>query len=81
MEPIFLRRPVWTSSSLPEFIGEVCDVTVAECGDAMANGGRLSTLVSVLRVLEVMARRLVSGEVLPFSTLLADEVGVRGTVF
>jgi hypothetical protein len=61
-------------------MGEGCDVIVAECGDAMANGDRLSVLLSALGVLEGLAGRLVSGEVLPFSMLLGDAVGMRGNV-
>jgi len=80
MEPIFWRRAFRTPSALPEFISENCDVSMGECGDAMANGGRLGILVRVRGVLESLARRLVSRQVLLFPVLFGNAVGMRCNV-
>lgn len=55
MEPILLRRSVWTASGLPEFMSQGRNVIVSECGDAMSNRSRLSMLMIVLAVLEASA--------------------------
>jgi hypothetical protein len=80
VEPIFLRRAFRTSSALPEFMGENCDVAMGECGDAMANGGPLGVLVRFRGVLEGLARRLVSRQVLLFAVLLGNAMGMRCNV-
>jgi hypothetical protein len=69
-----------TTSGLPEFIGEGCDVGMSECGDAMSNRmSGLSMLMSVVGVLEGLTRLFVSGQVI-LSVLLADTMGVFGKV-
>ena len=52
MEPIFLRRSLWTPSGLPELIRQGCDIFMPECGDAMPYRSRLSMRMGVLGVLE-----------------------------
>ena len=78
--PIFLRRSLWTASGLPEFASEGCDVLMPEWGDAMANRGRLSLLMSFLGVLEGLPRMLLSRQVILFSVLLSNTMGMRGLV-
>ena len=81
MEPIFLRRALWTASSLPEFLGEDCDVIVSECGDSPSNRSRLSLLMSFLGVLEGLPCMLLSSQVILFSLLLgSNTMGMRGNV-
>ncbi len=52
MEPVFLRRSVWTASCLPQLISESCDVVMSECDDAMSIRSHLGMPMSVLGVLE-----------------------------
>jgi hypothetical protein len=51
-----------------------------ECGDAMANRGRLSLSVSFCGVLQGLPGMLLSRQVILFSVLLSHTVGVRGFV-
>jgi hypothetical protein len=80
MEPIFLRRSVRTASGLPEFKSQGGDIIVSEGGDAMSDRSRLSMPLSVLRVLKGLPRMLLSSQVILFSLLLANPMGMRGFV-
>ena len=52
MEPILLRRSVWTASCLPQLISERRDVLMSEGDNAMPIGSPLGMPMSVLGVLE-----------------------------
>jgi hypothetical protein len=80
MEPILLRRSVRTASGLPEFKSTGSDVLMSECSDAMANRRRLSILMSFFGVLEGLPGMLLPRQVILFSVLLSDTVGMRGLV-
>jgi hypothetical protein len=80
-EPVFLRRSVWTASRLPVFIGEGRDLSMSECGDAMSNRGRRwSVPLAVRDVLQGLPGMLVSSEVILFSLVLGNTMGVRRAV-
>jgi hypothetical protein len=80
VEPVFLRRSLWTASGLPEFPSEGGDVFMPEGGDAMANGSRLSLQVSFFGVLEGLPGMFLSRQVILFSVFLSHTVGMRGFV-
>ena len=80
MEPIFLRRSVWTTSSLPEFTSEGCDVIMSECGYAVADGSRIQMSVTFGGVLERLPRLLVCRQVILLFLLLRNPMGMRGNV-
>jgi hypothetical protein len=80
MEPIFLRRSVWTASRLPKFISERCDFVVPKCGDAVTVRRRLSMPMSCLGVLQGSPRMLVACQVILLFLLLGNTVGMRGRV-
>ena len=82
MEPVFLRRSVWTASGLPVFVSQGFDLGMSECGNAMAecSNWRLLVLVSLRGVLQSLPRILMSREVFLFSVLLAGTMGVRRAV-
>ena len=75
-----MRRSFWTASGPPKFVGEGCDVIVPECGDAMLGGSRLSLLMGFLRVWEGLPRLFGPRQVVLFSVLLGNTVGMRGDV-
>jgi hypothetical protein len=80
MEPIFIRRSIRTASGAPEFMSERCNVIVSECGDAMSHRSRMGLPRGLLRVLERLPRMLMSRQVILFSMLLGNPVGMRGKV-
>ena len=81
VEPVFLRRSGWTASRLPVFIGEGCDLNMSERGDAMSNRGwRWSVPMAVRDVFQGLPGMLVSGEVILFSLVLGNTMGVRRAV-
>jgi hypothetical protein len=55
------------------------DVSMSECGDSMSDGS-LSMLMSFLGMLEGLPRMLGAGQVLLFSLLLGDTMGMRRAV-
>src|SRR5580693_328288 len=82
MEPVFLRRSVWTASGLPVFVGQGFDLGMSECDNAMAecSSRRLIILTSLWRVFQALPRVLVSSQVILLSLLLAGTMGVRCAV-
>jgi len=64
---------------LPEFIRQGRDVGMAKSGDAVASSG-LSVLVSALRMLQSFPGILVSSQMILFSLLRRDTMGMRGDV-
>jgi hypothetical protein len=61
-------------------MSEGCDVVMSECGNAMFGRSRLSMMMSVLGVLQGLAGVLVSRQVILFSLLLGNTMGMRGGV-
>ena len=61
-------------------MGESRDVRMSECGDSVSDRRRLSMLMSFLGMLEGLPRMLGSGQVILFSLLLGDTMGMRRTV-
>jgi hypothetical protein len=61
-------------------MGEDCDVIMSECGNAVSSRTRLSMLMSVLGVLKVLPGILVSRQVILFSLLLGNTMGMCRTV-
>lgn len=55
------------------------DVSMSECGYSMSDRS-LSMLMGFLGMLEGLPRMLGSGQVLLFSLLLGDTMGMRGTI-
>jgi hypothetical protein len=82
MEPVFLRRSVWTASGLPVFIGQGFDLAMSECGNAMCDcsNWRMVVLVSPRGMLQGLPRILMSRQVILFSVLLASAMDVRCAV-
>lgn len=82
MEPVFLRRSVWTASGLPVFIGQGFDLAMFECGNAMCDcsNWRKVVLVSPRGMLQGLPRILMSRQVILFSVLLASAMDVRCAV-
>jgi hypothetical protein len=73
VKPIFIRRSLRTTASLPEFMSERRDILVPKRDRAMS--GR-----SLRRVFQSLPRLLVSGQVILFPVLFADTVSMRGAV-
>ncbi len=70
-----------TASSLPQFIGEGCDVGMSECGDAMSDRiSPLSMLMNSVGMLQALTRMFVTSQVVLLSVLLGDTMGVFGKV-
>jgi len=66
---------------LPVSIGEGCDLSMSECGDAMSNRGRRwGVPLAVRDVLQGLPGMLVSSEVILFSLVLGNTMGVRHAV-
>jgi hypothetical protein len=79
MKPILLRRSFRTTSGLPKLISESSDIGMSECGDAVRSG-RLRMLLGLLGVLLGLPGVLRSRQVLLFSMLFGDAVGVSGAI-
>jgi len=54
------------------------DVVVSECGDAMSNHSRLRMPMSVFGILQGLPRKLVCRQVILFSLLFGNTMGMRG---
>ena len=80
VEPVFLWRSLRTASGLPEFLREGGDVLMPECGGAMANRSRLRLPMSFFGVLQRLPRMLLPRQVILFSMLFANTMGVGGAV-
>jgi hypothetical protein len=66
---------------LPELVRQGCDVGMSERGDAVSNRGSfVRRLMSFRGVLEGQPRMFVPSEVILFSVLLGDTMGVRRQV-
>src|SRR5580700_9296049 len=79
MEPILLWRSFRTPSGLPKLVGESGDIGMPECGDAVCVSG-LRLRVGLLGVLLGLSGVLLCRQVLLFSMLFGDAVGVSGAV-
>jgi hypothetical protein len=79
MEPILFRRSVGTTSGLPEFISQRRDLVMAERGDAMSNGA-LGMPMSFLGMFQGFPGIFMRRQMILFSLLLGNTMGVRGEV-
>jgi hypothetical protein len=70
---------MWTASSLPKFICERGDLSMTECEDAMRSR-LVSMLAQVQRVFQVVARVLMSSQVIRVPLLLGNAMCVRSAV-
>jgi hypothetical protein len=81
MEPVFLRRSLWTAPGLPVFIGEGFDIGTSEGSHAVSDrGSNRSMLMRLGGVFNSLPGMLVSRQVILFSLLLAGEMGVRRAI-
>ena len=80
MEPIHFRRPVRTTSRLPQFTSQDGDIFVPEGRDAMPHRNCLSMLMGLLGVLQRLPRVFLPRQVILLSVLFANTMHMRGLV-
>ena len=78
--PIDFRRAFRTASRFPELVREGFDLMLFEWDDAMRSHSRLRVLMSLCRVLEGLPCMLVPRQVILFSVLLGDTMGMCGEI-
>ncbi len=66
---------------MPECIRQICDVRMPECDNAVPGGSRSKKLMSFAGVLADQARMFLTRQVVLFSMLFANRVGMGGDAF